>query len=143
LRVDGHPALGAIHEPTLLIKPDSGANIYHGLCDHVNLFLSAWIAGWQDAADLQIVTWEPASGAERVRSAWYELYDAFTTRPVRPLGFWAGKRVCFDHAVFAVNPRAAGTFYFNMDVPGRAERCRSGPGPYNSRRAVVAGSTPL
>gem|GEM_PF-3753111 len=119
-----------IHEPTLLIKPDSGANIYHGLCDHVNLFLSAWIAGWQDAADLRIVTWDSASTSERVQSGWYELYGAFTTKPVSPLGFWAGKSVCFDDAVFAVNPRAAGTFYYNMDVPGRAERCRSGPGGF-------------
>ena len=116
-----------IHEPTLLIKPDSRANIYHGLCDHVNLFLSAWIAGWQDAADLQIVTWEPVATAERVSSGWYELYDAFTTRPVRPLGFWAGRRVCFDQAVFAVNPRTARTFFYNMGLPGRAEDCRSGP----------------
>ena len=126
----GRPCDVVVHEPTLLIKPDSGANIYHGLCDHVNLFLSAWIAGWQDAPDLQIVNWDPASTAERVRSGWYELYDAFTTRPVRPLGFWAGKSVCFDDAVFAVNPRAAGTFYFNMDVPGRAESCHSGPGGF-------------
>jgi protein O-GlcNAc transferase len=119
-----------IHEPTLLIKPDSGANIYHGICDHVNLFLSAWIAGWQDAPDLQIVTWDTASTAERVRSGWYDLYNAFTTRPVRPLGFWAGKSVCFNNAVFAVNPRAVGTFYFNMDVPGRVESCHSGPGGF-------------
>lgn len=116
-----------VREPTLLIKPDSRANIYHGLCDHVNLFLSAWIAGWQDADDLQIVTWEPAVRSERVSSGWYELYDAFTTRPVRPLGFWAGRSVCFENVVFAVNPRASGTFFYNMDVPGRAERCRSGP----------------
>lgn len=115
-----------IREPTLLIKPDSRANIYHGLCDHVNLFLSAWIAGWQDADDLQIVTWEPAARSERVSSGWYELYDAFTTRPVRPLGFWAGRSVCFENVVFAVNPRSSGTFFYNMDVPGRAERCRSG-----------------
>jgi EGF domain-specific O-GlcNAc transferase len=116
-----------IREPTLLIKPDSRANIYHGLCDHVNLFLSASIAGWQDAADLQIVTWEPGLQKERVPSGWYELYDAFTTRPVRPLGYWAGRSVCFENAVFAVNPRTAGTFFYNMDVPGRAEGCRSGP----------------
>jgi protein O-GlcNAc transferase len=127
---DGRPCDVVIHEPTLLIKPDSGANIYHGLCDHVNLFLSARIAGWQDAPDLQIVTWDPASTSERVRSGWYELYDAFTTRPVRPLGFWAGKSVCFDNAVFAVNPRAVGTFYFNMDVPGGAASCHSGPGGF-------------
>jgi len=116
-----------VHERTLLIKPDSRANIYHGLCDHLNLFLSAWIAGWQDAADLQIVNWEPQVHGERVSSGWYELYDAFTTRPVRPLGVWAGKSVCFDDAVFAVNPRAVGTFYYNMGLPGRAEGCRSGP----------------
>ena len=116
-----------IHEPTLLIKPDSRANIYHGLCDHVNLFLSAWIAGWQDADDLQIVVWEPEARLERVSSGWYELYDAFTTRPVRPLGFWAGRSVCFENVVFAVNPRTSGTFFYNMDVPGRAEGCRSGP----------------
>jgi EGF domain-specific O-GlcNAc transferase len=116
-----------IHERTLLIKPDSRANIYHGLCDHVNLFLSAEIAGWLDAADLQIVTWEPGLQKERVPSSWYELYDAFTTRPVRPLGFWAGKSVCFENAVFAVNPRTPGTFFYNMNVPGRAEGCRSGP----------------
>lgn len=127
---DGRSCDVVIHEPTLLIKPDSGANIYHGICDHVNLFLSAWIAGWQDAPDLQIVTWDPASAAERVQSGWYDLYNAFTTRPVRPLGFWAGKSVCFDNAVFAVNPRAVGTFYFNMDVPGRAESCHSGPGGF-------------
>lgn len=127
---DGRPCDVVIHEPTLLIKPDSRANIYHGICDHVNLFLSAWIAGWQDAPDLQIVTWDPASTAERVPSGWYDLYNAFTTRPVRPLGFWAGKSVCFDNAVFAVNPRAVGTFYFNMDVPGRAESCHSGPGGF-------------
>ncbi len=125
---EARPCDVTVHEPTLFLKPDSRANVYHGLCDHVNLFLSAWIAGWQDAADLQIVNWEPAATAERVSSGWYELYDAFTTRPVRPLGFWAGKSVCFDDAMFAVNPRAVGTFYFNMDVPGRAERCRSGPG---------------
>jgi protein O-GlcNAc transferase len=116
-----------IHEPTLLVKPDSRANIYHGLCDHINLFLSEWIAGWQDAADVQIVTWEPGLRSERVPSSWYELYDAFTTRPVRPLGFWAGRSVCFDNAVFAVNPRTPDTFFYNMDVPGRAEGCRSGP----------------
>ncbi len=116
-----------IHEPTLLIKRDSGANIYHGLCDHVNLFLSAWAAGWQDAENLRIVTWEPAAAGERVSSAWYGLYDAFTTLPVRPLGAWAGQSVCFDEAVFAVNPRAIDTFYYNMDVPGRAAGCRSGP----------------
>lgn len=116
-----------VHEPTLLIKPDSRSNIYHGLCDHINLFLSAWIAGWQDAADLQIVTWEPEATAERVPSGWYELYGAFTTRPVRPLGFWAGRSVCFDQAVFAVNPRTVRTFFYNMNVPGRAEGCRSGP----------------
>lgn len=127
---DDRPCDVVIHEPTLLIKPDSRANIYHGICDHVNLFLSAWIAGWQDAPDLQIVTWDPAVTSERMRSGWYELYDAFTTRPVRPLGFWTGKSVCFDNAVFAVNPRAVGTFYFNMDVPGRAEGCHSGPGGF-------------
>jgi EGF domain-specific O-GlcNAc transferase len=116
-----------VREPTLLIKPDSRSNIYHGLCDHINLFLSAWIAGWQDADDLQIVTWEPELRQERVPSGWYQLYDAFTTRPVRPLGFWAGKSVCFENVVFAVNPRAAKTFFYNMPVPGRAEGCRSGP----------------
>ncbi|HEX4960370.1 MAG TPA: glycosyltransferase family 61 protein [Thermoanaerobaculia bacterium] len=115
-----------VHEPTLLVKPDSRANIYHGLCDHINLFLSAWIAGWQDAADLQIVNWEPELHQERVPSGWYQLYDALTTRPVRPLGFWAGRSVCFDNAVFAVNPRTPDTFFYNMDVPGRAEGCRSG-----------------
>jgi protein O-GlcNAc transferase len=123
----GGPCDVLIHEPTLLIKPDSRANVYHGLCDHLNLFLSAWIAGWEDVADLRIVTWEPASTVERVQSPWYELYDAFTTQPVRPLGYWAGRSVCFDEAVFAVNPRAAGTFFYNMGVPGRGERCRSGP----------------
>ena len=136
-----------IREPTLLIKPDSRANIYHGLCDHVNLFLSAWIAGWQDADDLQIVTWEPELRKERVPSGWYELYDAFTTRPVRPLGFWAGRSVCFENVVFAVNPRSSGTFFYNMDVPGRAERCRSGPDGFvrafaERTRARVLARTP-
>jgi protein O-GlcNAc transferase len=124
---DARPCDVVIHEPTLLIKPDSWANVYHGLCDNVNLFLSAWLAGWQDDADLQIVTWDPASTAEQVRSPWYELYAALTSKPVRPLGAYAGRSVCFDNAVFAVNPRARGTFYFNMDVPGRAQRCHSGP----------------
>ncbi len=29
-----------IRQPTLLIKPDSPRNIYHGICDHANLYLS-------------------------------------------------------------------------------------------------------
>jgi protein O-GlcNAc transferase len=124
---EAKPCDVVIHEPTLLIKRDSGGNIYHGLCDHVNLFLSMWAAGWQDAENLRIVTWEPTVSGERVSSAWYGLYDAFTNLPVRPLGAWAGQNVCFDDAVFAVNPRAIDTFYYNMDVPGRAEGCRSGP----------------
>lgn len=119
-----------VEAPTLFLKPDSRANIYHGLCDHVNLFLSLWIAGWESSADLRLVTWEPRTAAARVVSPWYELFDAFTTQPVQPLGFWAGKSVCFRDAVFAVNPRAPGTFYYNMPVPGREASCRSAPGGF-------------
>ena len=119
-----------IRRPTLLIKPDSRRNIYHGLCDHANLFLSMWIAGWQEVEDLEIIYWLPEEADERVRSPWYELFDAFTTSPVRPLGYYAGRSVCFDDAVLAVNPRSIGTFFYNMPVPGREAECRSGPGGF-------------
>jgi hypothetical protein len=56
---------------------------------------------------------------ERARQRFWEAADwgavpgyrerLVTTRPVRPLGFWAGRSVCFENVVFAVNPRSAGT----------------------------------
>ncbi len=119
-----------IPQPTLLIKPDSRNNIYHGLCDHANLYLSMWIAGWAEVEDLEIVYWEPRVSGERVRSPWYELFDAFTDAPVVPLGHYAGSSMCFDQAMLAVNPRSLRTFYYNMYVPGRDLGCRSGAGGF-------------
>ncbi|XP_039262747.1 EGF domain-specific O-linked N-acetylglucosamine transferase-like isoform X2 [Styela clava] len=104
-----------IEKPTVLMKLDSGINLYHHFCDFFNLYLSQHVNNsWFDT-DIQIVMWDTSSLGyfDIATAAW----NAFTDHPIIKLQDWKGKRVCLKDAMFPLLPRMRGGLYYNTYIP--------------------------
>jgi hypothetical protein len=136
-----------VRRPTLVIKEDIAANVYHALCDHINLWLSAQVAGLgprntggvvsgpevltEGALAPQVLYWTYMNRRSETvvkrlfSSPFHALVGTISDRGPKHLGGFYHKRLCFQRLIFSVNPRSVGTFYYNLR---RHTPCRAGAG---------------
>lgn len=104
-----------ITKPTILIKLDSGYNMYHHFCDFINLYISQHMND-SFTKDIQIVLWDTSQ--HDYWSFFSDTWNAFTSNRLIHIKEFEGKRVCFNHAVF---PFLARMFYGKIDWKNEAK----------------------
>ena len=87
-----------ITKPTILIKLDSGYNMYHHFCDFINLYISQHTND-SFTKDIQIVLWD--TSRHDYWSFFSDTWNAFTSNRLIHIKEFEGKRVCFDNVVFS------------------------------------------
>ena len=104
-----------ITKPTILIKLDSGYNMYHHFCDFINLYISQHMND-SFTKDIQIVLWDTSQ--HDYWSFFSDTWNAFTSNRLIHIKEFEGKRVCFNHAVF---PFLARMFYGKINWKNQAK----------------------
>jgi protein O-GlcNAc transferase len=103
-------------KPTVLIKLDAGVNLYHHYCDFYNLYASQHAYN-SFSDDIQIVMWDTTNLP--YTDLFSETWSAFSKHPLKRIGDYSGKRVCFKEAMFPLLPRMRGGLYYNTYIlPG-------------------------
>ncbi|UJR37583.1 hypothetical protein I4U23_030282 [Adineta vaga] len=105
-----------ITKPTILIKLDSGYNMYHHFCDFINLYVSQHMNN-TFTKDIQIILWDTSSND--YWSFFSPTWNAFTSNRLIHIKEFEGKRVCFQNVIFSFLARMFYGFYYNMPlIPG-------------------------
>lgn len=102
--------------PTILIKLDSGYNMYHHFCDFINLYVSQHMNN-SFSKDVQIILWD--TSRNDYWSFFSPTWTAFTSHRLIHMKEFEGKRVCFQNVIFSFLARMFYGFYYNMPlIPG-------------------------
>lgn len=103
-----------IEKQAFIIKLDSAANLYHYLGSFLNLYATLHLNN-RFSDDNQIIIWDN----QLPRSKFEILWTAFTRNPLKSIGDFENKRVCFKKYIFTLMPRMVnGLFYNNNPTPG-------------------------
>lgn len=89
--------------------------MYHHFCDFFNLYASLHLNATQKDAfttDVNILIWETYT----YRSAFEDIFEAFTDHPVWDLKTFRGDTVCFKNVVFPLLPRMIFGLYYNTPI---------------------------
>ncbi|XP_065190063.1 EGF domain-specific O-linked N-acetylglucosamine transferase-like [Sycon ciliatum] len=115
-----------LDKPTVVMKFDSGVNLYHHFCDFFNLFATQHVNG-SFTRDLNVVMWH--TGRTPFFDLFKDVWRAFTLAgDFKPLGDYDGKRVCFRDVVFTLGPRMPLGLFYSTPIP---EKC-SGSGLFKA-----------
>lgn len=107
-----------VTKPTIFMKLDAGVNMYHHFCDFLNLYASQHVNG-SFSTDVFIVMWDTSSLP--YGDIFTEVWNAFTRHPLKRLSDFAGKKVCFKDAMFAMLPRMVYGLFYNTPL---VQHCR-------------------
>ena len=88
----------SITTPTILIKLDSGYNMYHHFCDFINLYVSQHMNN-TFSKDVQIIIWD--TSRHDYWSFFSPTWSAFSSHRLIHIKEFEGKRVCFENVVFS------------------------------------------
>lgn len=103
-----------LDRPTVLMKLDATVNMYHHLCDFVNLYLTLHLNN-SLAGDFDVLVWDTLP----YRGTFRPLWRAFHRGKLRSLHELRGHKVCLREALFAFLPRMVFGMYYNLPlVPG-------------------------
>nr|XP_023027000.1 EGF domain-specific O-linked N-acetylglucosamine transferase isoform X1 [Leptinotarsa decemlineata] len=104
-----------IEKPTFIMKIDATVNMYHHFCDFVNLYASLHLNATQEdylSTDVHVLIWETFT----YRSAFQDVWKAFTDHPLWDLKTFRGDTVCFKNVVFPLLPRMIFGLYYNTPI---------------------------
>ncbi|CAM4742107.1 unnamed protein product [Rotaria magnacalcarata] len=105
-----------ITKPTIIIKLDSGYNMYHHFCDFINLYVTQHMNN-MFSKDIQIILWDTSKND--YWSFFSTTWTAFTSNRLIHINEFEGKRVCFQNIAFSFLARMFYGFYYNMPlIPG-------------------------
>uniref|UniRef100_A0A914XRD1 EGF domain-specific O-linked N-acetylglucosamine transferase n=1 Tax=Plectus sambesii TaxID=2011161 RepID=A0A914XRD1_9BILA len=110
----------SIDKSVLIVKPDSWYNLYHHVCDFLNLYLTQHLNGSFDR-DVQIVFWDTTDYGYQ-DTLFNNGWTVFSQHPPIQLISLAGKRVCFKSAVFALPPRMLHGLYYQTPMVDDCQR---------------------
>nr|CAB3242774.1 glycosyltransferase [Phallusia mammillata] len=104
-----------INEPVVMMKLDQGENLYHHMCDFLNLYLSLHLNdSIEFDKNIRIVRWDWS--VRPYKDFFHESWEAFTKHPLVNLRDWAGKRVCLKSVIFSFLPRMISGLYYNLKL---------------------------
>ena len=104
-----------ITKPTILIKLDSGYNMYHHFCDFINLYVSQHM-NQTFTKDLQIILWD--TSRDDYWSFFSSTWNAFSSNRLIQIKEFEGKRVCFNNVIFSFLARM---FYGNNSLSNESK----------------------
>jgi protein O-GlcNAc transferase len=87
-----------ISKPTIVIKLDSGYNMYHHFCDFINLYISQHMNN-TFTKDIQIILWDTSQND--YWSFFSSTWNAFSSNRLIHIKEFEGKRVCFQNIIFS------------------------------------------
>ncbi|CAK8675537.1 unnamed protein product [Clavelina lepadiformis] len=104
-----------INKPVVFMKLDQGENMYHHMCDFLNLYMSLHVNG-SIAFDRDFIIvnwyWLKRDYVDFFTDSW----QVFTEHPIVYLRDWFGKRVCIRNAIFSLLPRMIQGIYYNTQL---------------------------
>ena len=104
-----------IEKPTIIMKFDSGVNLYHHFCDFFNLYATQHVNG-SFTRDVNILMWN--TGGMGYHDMFKAVWAAFThAGDFTLLTRYDGQRVCFRDAVFSLNPRMGLGLFYSTPIP--------------------------
>ncbi|KAG5893459.1 hypothetical protein JTB14_012176 [Gonioctena quinquepunctata] len=104
-----------IEKPTFIMKIDATVNMYHHFCDFINLYSSLHLNATEEdyvSKEVHMLIWETYT----YRSAFQDVWKAFTDYPLWDLKTFRGRTVCFKNVVFPLLPRMIFGLYYNTPI---------------------------
>ncbi|PAV77468.1 hypothetical protein WR25_26337 [Diploscapter pachys] len=114
-RVDKQNCDVIFERPTVIIKLDAAMNLYHHMCDFVNLYASQFINDTNFDRDIDIVWWDTADSGF-VDTYFGAFWGVFSRRKPIELISLAGKKVCFKNFVLPLLARQYYGLFYNMPL---------------------------